>query len=336
MCKSMKALVLTEDRTLVMREAPVPAPGPDEILIKTGAALICTSDINDIRGNSFGIRLPMILGHEGAGTVAEIGADVTGFNIGDAVAAHPVVPCYACDSCRRGLPHLCDDMGHLGIDRGGTFAGYFALRADRVRRIPKGMAFTTAALMEPVCVCLEAIERARVPAGGTVLVAGDGPFGVIIANLCAAIKDIKVILLGRHEFRMGYAGDAIKIMDGPDALQSVIEASGGGVDSAIMCAGTNSALDICVAALKSRGTLSVFSAIHGTAKVDMLRVHIKELNICGSCNDMDFPDDAVERLASGDLGRIVTHRFPLDGYAAAFDIAANGKDNALKVAFTEF
>ena len=342
----MKSLVLTAEHKsaagdspkikLVLRDSPKPVPKPDELLIKTGASLICTSDINDIRGDSFGIQLPVILGHEGAGTVEEAGAGTKGFRAGDEVSAHPVVPCYSCEACRRGYPHLCDNMVHLGIDRGGTFAEYFTIRADRARLKPASIDFTSAALMEPVCVCMEAVERANIPEGGTVLIAGDGPFGIIIANLCVSVKRAKTILLGRHAFRMGHADGAINLTEGPDSPADIMDVSGGGVDSAVLCVGNDTALNTCIGTLRPRGTLSVFSAIHGLARADMLRVHIKELNICGSCNDMGYLDDALAWLATGAADKIVTHRYSLDDFETAFDTAANRKSEALKVAFTAF
>ena len=95
----MKALVLEAQGRLAQKECSVRQPDPDELLVKTEAATICTSDLNDIKHNSFGIHFPMIMGHEGAGVVAAVGKNVTGFNIGDRIAAHPVMPCGTCSNC---------------------------------------------------------------------------------------------------------------------------------------------------------------------------------------------------------------------------------------------
>ena len=112
----MKALILESAGHLVMKDCPKPAPKNNEALIKTKAATICTSDINDINYNPFGIELPMIMGHEGAGVIEAVGDGVADFAVGDEIAAHPVMPCGKCVSCRRGLSHLCDDMTHLGLN----------------------------------------------------------------------------------------------------------------------------------------------------------------------------------------------------------------------------
>lgn len=332
----MKAIVLEDIGRLEMRDVPVPEIGPRDVLIRTGAATICTSDLNDIDHNPFGIQLPMIIGHEGAGTIAAVGAEVEGFAVGDAVAAHPVMPCMRCDSCKRGLFHLCDDMEHLGITRGGTFAEYFTIRADRIRKKPPELTFAQASLLEPVCVCLEAIERAEVREGSNVMVVGDGPFGVMITRLAFSRRPARVVLVGRHPFRLAQVPGAVTIneRESEDLQAEIRVATGGeGVDCAVLAVGTAQAVDVCMEALRARGTLSVFSGIPQKAPVDLWKLHIKELNIHGSCNDMDALDEAMALLSEPSLGLagMITHEFSPEHWRDAFDMAANGKDRALKV-----
>jgi threonine dehydrogenase-like Zn-dependent dehydrogenase len=150
----MKALRLDSVNELYLVDIEKPMPADDELLVRTGATLICTSDLNDLRKNPFGIALPVVMGHEAAGTVVGMGVRVKGFKPGDRIAAHPVRPCYKCASCREGRAHLCDDMKHFGINMQGTFAEYFVVRHDRARRVPSQVSFETAALAEPVSVCL--------------------------------------------------------------------------------------------------------------------------------------------------------------------------------------
>lgn len=332
----MKALVLQAPGQLVMKDMPKPVPRPNELLIKTKAATICTSDLHDIEYNPFGIQLPMIMGHEGAGVVEAVGEEVTGFKVGDEITAHPVIPCGTCDSCKRGLNHLCDNMSHLGIDHGGAFAEYFTIRQDRARKKPKSLNFAESTLMEPVCVCIEAIERTNMRDGNTVLIIGDGPFGILMSRLCSIYENAKVILLGRHPFRMEHAVNAVTINEklSEDPLEEILAASDGkGIDSAILCVGTNQALDLAVAALRPRGTLSVFSGIPGRPAIDMFMIHVKELNICGSCNDMNYLDKALEYLEDEELNlkEVITHQLPFEQFKEAFRLAAKGKDSALKV-----
>ena len=283
----MKALILNRPGELILDDAPVPSPGKNELLIKTKAATICTSDIIDINENPFGIALPIIMGHEGAGVVAGIGEGVTEFKAGDAVAVHPVMPCGRCASCLRGLGHLCDEMEHLGFNRGGVFAEYFIVRADRTRLLPKKLSFAQGTLMEPVSVCIEAVERGNVREGCNVLVVGDGPFGIMISKLCKRLSPAKIILSGRRPYRLARAGGAVAIdASQTDVTKAVLDATDGeGIDSAIVCVNEAGAVDTAMKLLRSRGTLTMFSGITGGVPIDLFRLHVKELTVNGCCNE---------------------------------------------------
>jgi threonine dehydrogenase-like Zn-dependent dehydrogenase len=339
----MRALQLQVIDRLVEVQLPMPKPKPDEVLVRTVATTICTSDLNDIAHNPFGMALPRVLGHEGAGVVAALGEGATRFHVGDRVAAHPVIPCRTCENCRRGLGHLCSNLGHLGLDRDGTFAEFFCIRADRARRIPPGVELAAAALLEPVAVCLEAVQRGRIQPGETVLIVGDGPFGVLIARLASRCEPSRVIVVGRHEFRLRQVPAAITIHDKrtPDVPRVIREANGGhGVDVAVLAAGSPSALELGMACLRARGRLVVFSAVQGTPSVDWFKLHTQELEILGACNDEDLIEAALERLGEAELrlSSLVTHRLPFAEWPRAFELARHGKDKALKVAlmFEEF
>jgi len=322
----MKALVLEAANRLVLKDYPKPVACKGEVLVKTKFATICTSDINDIEHNPFGIELPMIMGHEGAGIIEAVGDGVTDFAVGDEIAAHPVMPCYTCVSCKRGLSHLCDDMIHLGINHGGVFAEYFTIRADRIRKKPANISFAAATLMEPVCVCLEAIERANVTTGSNTLVIGDGPFGIMIANICQELyPQNKIIISGTSDFKLSHAKNAEKININKNKITF------DDIDSAIVCAGTAGALDTAIEVCRSRGTICMFSAIHEKVPVDMFRVHVKELSINGSCNDMDYLDDAIDILSRGKIENVITHELPFDEYKRAFELAADKSGEVLKV-----
>jgi threonine dehydrogenase-like Zn-dependent dehydrogenase len=338
----MKAILLIEKDRLELVEVEVPALAGDQLLIRTGAATICTSDVNDLHENPFGIPLPVVLGHEGAGTVAALGTDVSGFQVGDRVAADPVHPCGACASCRRGYGHLCLQMGHFGLNMPGTMAEYFLVRQDRARRIPDTVDFTTAALEEPVAVCLEALDQARLAPGASLgaslLILGDGPFGLLMARLAARLDLAKVVLAGLLDFRLSFAGAAAtvnlsSIADRPAAL---LDLSGGdGYDAVILAAGSRQAVRDGQAVLKPKGRLVVFAALTGETPLDLLTLHVREQEIVGACNARDRLDAAVAALSDPALRlpELVTHRFPLEDFRRAFHLAEFGKGQALKIAF---
>ena len=334
----MKAILLEEHNTAKMREIPIPTCGKGEILIRTKAATVCTSDILDMKHNMFNLSLPIVMGHEAAGVVAAVGEGVTELSVGDEVAVHPVMPCYKCASCLTGLSHLCDEMEHLAFNRPGVFAEYFVTRPDCVRKKPPGISFALASLMEPVCVCMEAINRAQVKPGDRVLIAGDGPFGIMMSRLCASRNPKMIIQTGWNDGRLSQAaGELVTTINEkktPDITKTIMELTDGeGVDAAILCVSNPSAVDLCLEMLRSRGILVIFSALNGKTPVDLLRVHMKELTITGSNNDENFMDDAIRLLSDPELNMssIVTHELPFGKWEEAFSMAEHATDNCLKV-----
>lgn len=320
----MQALQLRALGEMVQVTLPRPEPAAGEVLIRTEAATICTSDLHDIAGNPFHIPLPRVLGHEAAGVIAACGPGVSGLAPGQRVAAHPVVPCGGCAECRRGFGHLCLRLGHLGYDRDGAFAEYFTHRADRVRVLPAGMPPEFGALLEPVAVCLQAVARAGDVRGRRVLVAGDGPFGNLIARL-ARRAGADVVVSGREPFRLRRIPGVETTTGGePD----------GSVDAAILAVSSEAAAAACLAALRPRGRLVVFSTLAGAMPVDLRGLHLREQEIVGACNDEERLDEALAGLADPGLavGELITHRLPFTRWPEALALARDGHDRALKVA----
>jgi len=320
----MKALQLQGLDQLTMVELPIPSPKADEVLIQTKVATICTSDLHDIKTNPFGIALPKVLGHEGSGVVVRCGSAVTDLSPGMRVAVHPVVPCGVCIECQRGFGHLCLNMGHLGIDRNGTFAEYLVHRADRVRQLPENISFSLGALLEPVANCLQAIARAGDIKGRVVFVVGDGPFGNIIARLALRAGAARVLVAGREPFRLSMI----------PGVEVVKEAPTKSVDVAILAVSSQEAFLTCLNALRKRGRLVVFSLVEEAVPIHLFDLHISELEIAGCCNDENKMDESLTCLADPtlNLAEIITHEVSLDDWREAFHLARDRHDKALKVA----
>lgn len=319
----MKAIQLQEPGKMVLTELPLPKPTSNELLIKTKAATICTSDLHDIDSNPFNIKLPTVLGHEGAGVIIACGKGVKNFTPGMRVAAHPVVPCGICEACGRGFEHLCDNMGHFGIDRQGTYAEYFIQREDRVRQIPDEMSFPLGSLLEPVANCLQAIDRAGNLAYKKVLVIGDGPFGNIIARLAMKAGAARVMVAGRHQYRLN-------MIPGAEAVTEIPEKS---VDVAFLAVSSADAVRSCMAALRKRGRLVVFSLVEQPVALDLFRLHVEEQEIIGCCNDEFKIDQALASLSDSalNLSEIITHQVPFENWEDAFALTKDRGRKALKV-----
>ena len=279
------------------------------------------------------------MGHEAAGTVVGAGRAVKGFKPGNRIAAHPVHPCGKCSSCRSGVAHLCVNMAHFGLNIQGTCAEYFVVREDRARIIPDSVDFPVAALMEPVCVCLEALHQARLSEADTLLVVGDGPFGIIISLLASHRNLSKVVLAGHHDSRLSFTRGAVTTINTgklDDPMQHIMQhVDHIGYDAVILAAGNQQAVKDGLELLRAKGRLVLFSAVTGQTPLDLFKVQLKELEIVGSCNDNNMIDQAAIFLSDKELGldRLITHKFSIGQYEKVFALAESGKDLAIKVAF---
>jgi threonine dehydrogenase-like Zn-dependent dehydrogenase len=228
-------------------------------------------------------------------------------------------------------------MEHLGFNREGTFAEYFCVRSDRARRVPESLDLAVAALLEPVSVCLHALKRARLEENETLLVVGDGPFGILMGRLASRRKPRQIIIVGRHPFRLQQLKGAFPIhRRAADETEAAVKAAAGGegVDVAVLAVGAQSALDLCMSSLRAQGRLVVFSAIPDRCSLDLFRLHTQEIEMLGACNDQNLIDDALVELAEPEnhLAALVTHRLPFVQWPHAFELARERKDQALKVA----
>ncbi len=320
---NMRALQLKQVGQLTEVNLPVPVPGADEVLIRTTAATICTSDLHDIDSNPFGMILPKVIGHEAAGIIVACGNAVKHLKPGMRVAEHPVIPCKQCEECKRGFEHVCTNMGHLGYDRNGTFAEYFVQRADRVVALPDAVSDVTGSLLEPVAVCLQAISRSGNIKGRRVLIVGDGPFGNIIARLAVRAGAAEVIVSGREPYRLSMIPGVTIASELP--VKSV--------DVSILAVSSADAVRDCLTALRPRGRLVIFSSLIEPVEMDLFRLHLSELEIVGACNDEDKLQESLASLSDASLAlhEIITHAVDFADWKNAFELARNGHDKALKV-----
>lgn len=338
----MKAAVLYKARDLRLEDVPTPEYGPDDVLVKIGSVGICGSDVHYWRTGAIGdfvVKEPMILGHEVAGVVAEVGANVTSLKVGDRVALEPGVPCRRCEVCKTGRYNLCPDVRFFAtppID--GALADFAVSPADFAYKIPDSLSLDAAALIEPLSVGIHACRRGNLTAGQSVFIAGAGPIGLTSLAAAKAFGATEIFIsdVRPHRLEIAKKMGATHAFDARDDAEAIVrEATNGrGVDLAIECAGAEPAFMSCLKTAKSGGTVVVVGlGDDSTYRVPMVELAVKELDLKGIFRYVYTYSAAINLLTSGavDLETMITHHFPMDELLTGFEYAEKGTDGAVKV-----
>lgn len=334
----MKALQVTAAGELELVSLPTPHPAPGEALVRTRVATLCAADLPGFRDPQGRPQLPQVVGHEAAGEIVALGSPSPSLKLGQAVAVQPLHACGGCQACRLGFPHLCRQLEFLGLNRPGCFAEYFVARQDCLLPLPAGLDFAAGALAQPVAAALEALERARLQPGQSLLIVGDGSMGLLVERLASRHALQQVVLVGHHDFRLSLASTSLAIntavLENPE--EALLAASGpDGYDAAILATPALLPARQALRLLRPRGRLVALAAAPGGAQVDLFEVLFNELEVTGACNDGGHLPEALAALADPalHLADLITHRFPLAQYREALALAAKAPHEMVKLAF---
>ncbi|MBQ7868266.1 MAG: alcohol dehydrogenase catalytic domain-containing protein, partial [Clostridia bacterium] len=204
----MKAAVFHQKGDIrVDQQYPTPSPKENEVLIRVRACGVCGTDVHIFSGAQGATECnpPVILGHEFAGEVVEVGSAVTRVKPGDHVTVNPNISCESCDQCRRGNVHFCDTMTATGVNHDGGFAEYCVVLEKQAHVIPDSVPFEEAAMCEPVACCLHGIDLSSIKCGDTVMIIGGGTIGMIMLQLAQMSGAVRCVLLDVNEKRFDLA-----------------------------------------------------------------------------------------------------------------------------------
>ncbi|MGC5616433.1 alcohol dehydrogenase catalytic domain-containing protein [Georgenia sp. Z1491] len=340
----MRAVVLRGKGDVVLTEVPTPSPGPGEVLLRVAANTVCGTDVRLLRGEK-DARPGVVLGHEAAGVVAEVGDGVTAVEAGDLVAVLPTISCGSCFYCRRDLEHHCEQARLFGYQVDGGLAEYQLVPADAVARgnlvpAPSGMDPAHLALAEPLACVLNGLREYTVELGDTVLVMGAGPIGLLHLQVALLRGARHVVVTNRSAERRQVAldmGATLALDPATDDLDAELRAltDGRGADVAVISIGAPELFNEASRLVRVGGRVSAFAGFPkgGTAVIDPNDIHYGQLTVTGgsNCRRSDY-HEAVGLLASGavDGSRYVTHRFDLDHALDAVELTA--QRGGLKVA----
>ena len=328
----MRAAIITGPRTIRLDEVSVPTPGPWEVLVRTAACGLCTTDLDILEGR-FWASYPIVPGHEVSGVVETVGDEVSSLRLGDVVAIDPNIPCGRCGECRSGFPHLCGSLCAVGVTQGGGFAELVVVPEANTYVLPSGVNPELGALMEPLACVLHGLSRAEITPHDVVAIYGLGFIGLTFALVLAHAGVHRSILIDTSEARrrvargLGFdvvldAGDAQPLFVDADRQPSV----------SIDCTGVPEAIGAAVDATRAGGRVLLFGVANPEVCVAMspYTVFRKELTILGSFINPFTNQAAVDLLPRLDLDRLVTHRFELGEFEQA--VRARRTDpSALKI-----
>lgn len=335
----MKAAFLQTLGRLEVRETERPPCPPRGILLRVRACAICGSDLRTFTYGHHAVTLPHILGHEIAGEVAEVDAQVEGFQVGDRVTLSPAVSCGRCLHCRSGHFNRCDNLLALGEDLPGGYAEYVAIPARLLDEgylihIPEGLSFEAAALAEPLSCVLNGQELVQVSLDDTVAIIGLGAIGcmhIAVARLRGARKIIAFdISPVRLEMARSFRADIYSDASAEDPVEVVRRTTKGhGVDVAIVACASGKAQTQAVAMAAKGGRVCLFGGLpkgSSLVSLDTNLVHYRELTVVGAFGATPIQlQHAVNLIASRmiPVDRLITHVFPLQEIARAFEVAAS-------------
>ncbi len=343
----MKVLRFHAPGDVRIEDAPIPQITPDEILLRVRNCSTCGTDVKIFHNGHQNLTPPRVMGHEVAGEVAEVGANVTGWAVGDRAQVIAAVPCGECYECRKGWMAVCENQTSIGYQYDGGFAEYMVvphavLKVDGLNRIPDGVGFDEASAAEPFACAINAQELLGIEPGDTVVVFGAGPIGCIHTRIARGVHQAgRVFLIDVNAERLAMSAQAVQpdaIIDGSqvDVVAEVLRLTDGrGADVVITATAANVAQEQAIAMAARNGRISFFGGLpknNPTITCDSNLVHYRQLHIHGANGSApEHNKKALEYIASGvvPVKDLITVHLPLERALEAFDIVAAGK--AIKV-----
>ncbi|UCG04992.1 MAG: galactitol-1-phosphate 5-dehydrogenase [Desulfobacterales bacterium] len=305
----MKAMVLKEYHQLVYQDVPEPTTGPDDVLIEVKACGVCGSDVHGMDGST-GRRIPpIIMGHEAAGIIVQVGSNVKEVRPGERVTFDSTVYCGSCFYCLRGAINLCDHRRVLGVScdeyrHNGAFAEYVAVPQHILYRLPQDVSFEHAAMVEPCSIAFHAVSRTPTSLNDTAVVVGVGMIGLLVVQTLRAVGCGKIIAIDVEPDKLDLSRQL-----GADITLNSLEAETGseiqkltdnrGADIVIEAVGVSQSVKTALASVRKGGAVTVIGNLSPHVELPLQRLVAREITLYGSCASRgDYPA-CLDMMARG-------------------------------------
>jgi len=339
----MKAAVLTDVRSVRIREVPQPKiEKPDDVLLRTAVAGLCGSDLHYFLSGAVGgemVLYPIIVGHECAAVVAEVGQAVKRVKPGDRVAVDPAISCGRCDQCLGRRPHTCRELRFLGRpgEKDGCLAEFFVMPERNLFPFFGSMTMSEAMLAEPLSIALHAIKLGGTNLGGSIAVLGAGPIGLCVILGLKADRAVDIFATDRSDDRAKAALRAgaawASNPDREDIVQAILDRRPHGLDAVFEASGDPAAIAQAVELVKPGGTIFQIGIpveehfVYPAAKLRRKEIILRNVRRQNQTMEWALLLIGTKHL---DIAWLATHAFPLKDAQKAFALAAERKNGIIK------
>jgi (R,R)-butanediol dehydrogenase / meso-butanediol dehydrogenase / diacetyl reductase len=259
----MKAMVYYGSQNAKVEEIPEPIVKPGTVKVKINYAGICGTDVHEYHDQMYVTQTPMILGHEFAGEVVEIGEGVLHYQVGDRVVVEPISGCGECVSCEDGYYNTCEYLQAYGLHQPGGFAEYVVVKENNLVLLPDSLSYELAALVEPTAVAMQAVKSSMLKIGDKVVIFGAGPIGMLITQCAKASGASQIIVVEieqkRQQLALEMGADFVIDPSKEDAVQKIKELTARGANVAFEASGAEPAFRTALECLRPHGELMIVS-----------------------------------------------------------------------------
>ncbi|EWC59654.1 Sorbitol dehydrogenase [Actinokineospora spheciospongiae] len=327
----MKAAVITGVGQVEVTEVPDPTPGPRDVVVDVAACGLCGTDLHILQGE-FAPTLPIVPGHEFAGTVVALGAEVTEVRVGDRVAVDPSLYCHECRMCRVGRNNLCERWNAIGVSKPGGAAEFAVAPVANCVKLPDHIRTEDAALIEPLSCAVRGYDVLRAQMAARVLIYGSGTMGLMMLQLgkLTGAASIDVVDLNEERLKtavqLGVSATGVNAdeLDNPRGWDVVIDATG-----------NQKAIQDGIGRVAPGGTFLQFGVSDYATRVTIepYKIYNQEITITGSMAVLHSYERAADLFAAGvlDPDVFISDRMPLAEYPHALDLFRNGIGRKIQV-----
>lgn len=339
----MKALMYNGAFDISIKEMEKPKPVAGEVCIKVKAVSICGSDLNGYKGKNPMRVAPLVMGHEFAGDIVELGTGVKNLKVGMRVTANPHANCGECQDCLAGRTHLCNFRRTTGTTMAtgsthGAMAEYVCIQERLVILLPDEVSYDEAALIEPLAVSLRGAKKAGAIKGQCVVVLGAGPIGLLAVQCLKGLGAKTVIATDIIDERLEMArkcGADITVNSKKDDLSAKVKeiTAGAGADAVLDAVGIRESIRQAIEVIRNGGNIVCVGMSAPVIEFDLRKVVCHEINLIGSYCYIDEIKEAAQLLQKGQVRvkDLITTVAPLDKGAEVFANLASGNPGDIKV-----